>query len=132
MKNLELKPHKPYLVMAFKDWLEDNNLGVVALFIAKDTTAKIPSSFICEETGTAKLDISSDSVKNFSFDGATLSFNKIVNGNFEHISIPLDLVLKLSPIDIKYDDVSLPFEVSDNIISKYQKEKGVTKLRLVK
>jgi stringent starvation protein B len=120
--------HKPYLVNAYKDWMDFNNLGAIALFYVRDTVAKVPKAIICEKNGTVNLDISKSKVNNFVFDGSAISFNTELDGSMEHISIPLDLVLKLSPSNLDNKSATLPFELNESMIKKYIKERNGLKL----
>lgn len=129
--NAKMKSHKPYLVNAYRDWLEDNNFTAVGVFLVKDTVAKVPIQLVCLDSGLATIEISSVAASNLTFDGENLLFNQIIDGGMMSFSIPLDLTVMLKPKEIKDNSIHMPFEVSNCILEKYSQKPKFNGLRLV-
>ena len=130
MKNT-MKSQKPYLVNAYRAWLEDNNYSTVGTFFVKGTTAIVPETMVCSKTGTVTLDISSLVSDNIYFDGDCLSFRQVIGGILTEFSIPLDLTVMLKAKEVKDDSVSLPFDISDEMLETHKFKCKYNGLRLV-
>lgn len=88
---------KPYIVNAYKCWLEDNDFGVIAKVFTENTNAKIHPSLIDLNQGYAEIDISFDSVSDFEFCGEFFTFYKIIDGIDKFLFIiPCDLIMELN------------------------------------
>jgi stringent starvation protein B len=127
----KMKSHKPHMVNAYRNWLEDNNLTAIGVFDVKGSVAKVPEHFICPESGFAIIELSSDTAMNLTFDGEFLSFEKFLDGDIISFNIPLDLTVMLKPKEVKDDSIHLPFEISNSILEKYKEKDKFNGLRLV-
>ena len=130
MKNT-MKSQKPYLVNAYRAWLEDNNYSTVGTFFVRGTTAIVPDCMVCNKSGTITVDLSSLVSDNICFDGECLSFRQAVRGVLMEFSIPLDLTVMLKAKEVKDDSVCLPFDISDEMIEAHKFKCKFNGLRLV-
>lgn len=124
-----LTSRKPYFVDAYKNWLEGNDIGVLAEIYVEDTTAVVPKK-IESKLGVVTIDITFDQVSDLKFNGQDYSFNQNIDGKNEFFKIPLDLIISLSPRGTENKDMRINFPYKD-VIKEHRKVSLKPILKLV-
>ena len=85
---MKLKSNRKYILCAFRDWLNDQNLTPFIVLDAEFSGVDVPSGFIGSD-GRLCLDVSTDMVRDFIVTETLLSFRAQFKGSVHTLKIPL-------------------------------------------
>ena len=93
IKYLQMQEVVPYLIRAYCDWIEDNNLTPYLLVNTAITGVIVPKEL--DANGKMVLNISSSATINRNIGNDTISFKARFQGKSREIIIPCDAVLSI-------------------------------------
>ena len=83
----------PYLVRAYCNWIEDNNLTPYVLVSAKSEGLSVPDGF--ENNGKIVLNISASATADRLINNESISFKARFNGKPQKIIVPCEAVMSI-------------------------------------
>lgn len=84
---------KPYLLRAFYDWINDNQLTPYIAVNAEVTGTVVPTQYV--ESGKITLNVSPSAVRDLNLGNDILSFNARFQGVLTRVVVPVKAVLAI-------------------------------------
>ena len=111
-KDIPMKSIRPYLLLAYRDWMIDNSLTPQLLIHTDYPGVLVPTTYI--QNDTIILNVDPEAIADFDIDIAanTVSFNASFHGRLMHIFLP---IRSIYAIFAEENEVGMCFEQLDGL-----------------